>query len=384
MRKDISVHNSIQEYLTQTETKGLLYDRSFVVDAQKKRELQKKAQVIFEAFLQTCDYADESVRTAGMGEMLRASLIEVICAMKRKSGEEYRVVNDYLAFLQDRWKVETAPLDRQLTPLERQLSIAKELHDFGQAKEFDRHKAAEKYLVSDRTIENDMAALHEGIAVMDQRLVLDDFRLKNRRVAAISTMHPLFLTQNLTQVICMLEGLRRMEEDWRMHSYARTTAVSIWLQLSDYARDRILHTLVDLMGLERAWYERIGAAAQRRSNSAVHEGSAGRTGQMFYNEVQASDRNGLLMYAFKGGLRVSVSYITPEENRGEICGRVSRLDKEGIEVVPEGDGASIGGASGVGAPSGTVEESPSMDAGGAPVRIDRDRILEVEVATELR
>ncbi len=150
-----SIHNSIQEYLTQTETKGLLYDRSFVVDAQKKRGLQKKAQVIFEAFLQTCDYADESVRTAGMGEMLRASLIEVICAMKRKSGEEYRVVNDYLAFLQDRWKVETAPLDRQLTPLERQLSIAKELHDFGQAKEFDRHKVAEKYLVSDRTIEND-------------------------------------------------------------------------------------------------------------------------------------------------------------------------------------------------------------------------------------
>ena len=95
-----------------------------------------------------------------------------------------------------------------------------------------------------------MKALREGISVMDQELRLSDVQLRNRKVTAVSTMHPLFLAQNLTQIICMLEGLRRMENNWVMSSYARNTAVSIWCQLSQYARERIRGTLVDLMGLD--------------------------------------------------------------------------------------------------------------------------------------
>ena len=123
------------------------------------------------------------------------------------------------------------------------------MHDFNKARDFARQEVAEKYLVSEKTIENDMKALREGISVMDQEIRLSDVQLRNRKVTAISTMHPLFLAQNLTQIICMLEGLRRMEDDWAMQSYARNTAVSIWCQLSDYARERISGTLVDLMGL---------------------------------------------------------------------------------------------------------------------------------------
>jgi hypothetical protein len=266
--------------------------------------------------------------------------------MKRKSGEEYLVCNDFFAFLEDRFMVEVKPFDRQLTPLERQLSIAKDMHDFNKARTFDRNDVARRYLVSDRTIDSDLAALHDGIAVMDQKLTLRDFQLRNKKVTAISTMHPLFLTQNLTQIVCMLEGLRRMEDNWALRSYARSSAVSIWRQLSGYARDRILGTLTDLMDLERSWYEEISEAAEMEAE------------RMFYNEDESSDSNGRLMYALKGSLPCSIVFIDDDDMAMEICGKVVHIKESGIEILAEG--------------------------AAEPVVIGREKILEVEVATEFR
>ena len=191
-----------------------------------------------------------------------------------------------------------------------------------------------------------MKALREGIAVMDQEIRLSDFRLRNRRVTAISTMHPLFLAQNLTQIICMLEGLHRMEADWVMGSYARNTAVSIWCQLSEYARTRIAGTLIDLMGLDGDWYSCIDEAAGQRSE------------KMFYNEPDSSDRNGLLVYAMKGSLLCSICYISDDDAAYEARGFVTGIDKSSVRIRRESE-----------------EEE---------IVIDRNNILEIEVATQLR
>ena len=341
----VTVQKAANEYLALTDKKGLLYDVG-LRDAQKEKELNKKAHTVLEAFLDECDYLSESVRVPDMGEMIRVSLQDVICAMKRKSGEEYLVCNDFFAFLGDRYKVTVSPFDRQLTPLERQLSIAKDMHDFNKARTFDRNEVARRYLVSDRTIDSDLAALHNGISVMDQKLALKDFLLNNRKITAISTMHPLFLTQNLTQIVCMLEGLRRMEDNWALRSYARSSAVSIWRQLSGYARDRILGTLTDLMGLERSWYEEISEAAEMEAE------------RMFYNEDESSDSYGRLMYAMKGNLPCSIVYIDDDDMAVEIHGRVFRIEESGIKILAEG--------------------------AAEPVVIGREKILEVEVATEFR
>ena len=343
-----TVQIMVEEYLSLADRRGLLYDRSSCRDAQKEKELRKKAHTIFEAFLKDCDYKDDSIQRKSIGEDIWLSLRDIICTMKRKSGEEYLILNDFFAFLWDRCRVEIKHFDRQLTSLERQLSIAKDMHDFNQARTFDRHTVAEKYLVSDRTIDNDLAALREGISVMDQKLALKNFRLKNHKVTAVSTMHPLFLTQNLTQIICMLEGLRMMKDNWTMASYVETTAVNIWCQLSDYARDRITGTPVDMMGLDASWYKEISHRAESVKD------------KMFYDEKEAGDGFGLLMYALKGSLPCSVCYIDPDDTCREINGKVIQLeyDTDTIKIQP--------------------------DSGGTPVWIEKDRILEVEVATELR
>lgn len=341
-----TVKNMVEEYLSLIDQEGLLYDGSSCKDSQKEKELRKKAHTIFEMFLKNCNYADDPIMQKDMGEDIWQSLRDAVCTMKRKSGEEYLILNHFSAFLRERCKVKIRPFDRQLTTLERQLSIAKDMHDFNQARTFERHKVAEKYMVSDRTIDNDLAALRDGISVMDQKLALKNFRLKNQKVTAVSTMHPLFLTQNLTQIVCMLEGLQVMKDNWIMASYAKTTAVSIWCQLSDYARDRITGTLVDLMGLDGRWYEEISDRAE-----SVRD-------KMFYDEKEASDRLGLFIYALKGSLPCSVCYIDPGDTCSEIRGRVVCLENESIQIQP--------------------------DSGGPPVWIEKDRILEVEVATELR
>ena len=341
-----TVQIMVEEYLSLADRRGLLYDRSSCRDAQKEKELRKKAHTIFEAFLKDCDYKDDSILRKNIGEDIWLSLRDVICTMKRKSGEEYLILNDFFAFLWDRCRVEIKHFDRQLTSLERQLSIAKDMHDFNQARTFDRHTVAEKYLVSDRTIDNDLAALREGISVMDQKLALKNFRLKNHNVTAVSTMHPLFLTQNLTQIVCMLEGLRMMKENWFMASYAETTAVSIWCQLSDYARERITGTLVDLMGLDGSWYNHISRRAEVIGD------------KMFYDEKEAGDRSGLFVYALKGSMPCEVCYIDMDDTRREIRGKVTGLKDERVRILPA--------------------------SGEAAVWIEKDRILEVEVATELR
>ena len=73
------------------------------------------------------------------------------------------------------------------------------------------------------------------------------------RIQFTTTVHPLFLTFNITQVIATLKGLKHMCEDPILGNYALISAKSIWQQLSDYAKKRILyvteHLLPDDKGL---------------------------------------------------------------------------------------------------------------------------------------
>ena len=57
------------------------------------------------------------------------------------------------------------------------------------------------------------------------------------RVALPSSVHPLFLTSNLTEVIITLKGLKAMSKQPALKGYAMKTANDIWEQLSQRAKD---------------------------------------------------------------------------------------------------------------------------------------------------
>jgi hypothetical protein len=79
---------------------------------------------------------------------------------------------------------------------------------------------------------------------------------------------------------------------------------------------------------------------------------------MFYNEDEYSASNGMLMYALKWYLPCSIVIIDDDDMEVEIHGRVFRIEESGVKILAE-DAAE-------------------------PVVIGREKILEVEVATEFR
>lgn len=144
--------------------------------------------------------------------------------------------------------------------LERQMYIAKLLQDSN----FNTSELANILLVSERTIEDDLAKLRgrdgDPLQVMGQQLIIDFDRDRNG-IRFPSTVHPLFLTLNLTQVIAVLQGLEYQSRIPGYEKYAYFTAENIWNQLSDYAKNHIF-SLTGTLKLNTEWLNRIDYARE--------------------------------------------------------------------------------------------------------------------------
>jgi len=111
---------------------------------------------------------------------------------------------------------------------------------------------------SDRTIADDLKKLRgrddDPISVCGRKFIVDDCERKNGHMSFASNVHPMFLTNNLTEVIAMLKGLKHMCEEPTMKPYALNVAGNIWAQLSDRAKNRIVYVLTELIPDDVEWY----------------------------------------------------------------------------------------------------------------------------------
>lgn len=149
--------------------------------------------------------------------------------------------------------------------------------------------------VSKETIERDLKKLggedEDPLEVMGQKLKID-FDRRSRYFP--STVHPLFLTFNLTQVITTLEGLKRMGEEEAHKNYALNAAKTIWAQLSDYAKRRIF-TVSEGLGLDIKWYQALDTGEKN----------------LFFSEAMCSTIMGQesVLQCFKNGKQCYVEYL---------------------------------------------------------------------------
>ena len=174
---------------------------------------------------------------------------------------------------------------------ERQMFIAKYLQD-----ENAKISDLEDILwVSNRTIDQDLQRLYRGsadpIQVCGRPFFIPGGERVKGQMRTPSTAHPLFLTENLTQVIVMLKGLRIMAENPIYTRYAEATAADIWQQLSSYARRRICFILSELLPDDLHWYEKLG-------------GSDG----TFVTERDCSVKGNVLVDCLKNGKAFCVEY----------------------------------------------------------------------------
>lgn len=149
---------------------------------------------------------------------------------------------------------------------ERLMFIAKYLQE-------DEHRISDLMdvlWVSSRTVEEDISRLRgsvDPIQVCGRKFSIPDTERKDRRLRFQSTAHPLFLAENLTQILITLKGLKAMAENPLYEPYARQSAREIWQQLSPYARRRIRFVLSELMPEDFAWYAGLG---ERREDDWFH------------------------------------------------------------------------------------------------------------------
>ena len=158
--------------------------------------------------------------------------------------------------------------------------------------------------VSDRQIETDLGRLRgmdDPIQVCGKKFFIPDTERKSGRLNFQSTAHPLFLAENLTQILVMLKGLKEMSKDPLYRFYAEETAGEILEQLSDYAKGRIRFVMQELMPEDFSWYESLQLPKDsnhfrtEEAVSRIHNHGAGvmldciKNGKSFCVEYQEKD-----------------------------------------------------------------------------------------------
>lgn len=203
---------------------------------------------------------------------IREDLIERLKAVSSKNINHY-IYCQYIKFLNKEKGMSIEKLPRYYSELERRLEIIKRIHNGSNAS--DISDMAYELLLDESNIRRDLRIISDGeMSVMGQRVKVEYRKqnYENGEEYILSTAHPLFLVQNLEQIIALLNGLKYSYEIYGYKEYARETAVSIWMQLSDYATNRILNELPkEELKIDIDWYKMIADEAEERKRKLEEE-----------------------------------------------------------------------------------------------------------------
>lgn len=292
LKSNVKFGQTIEEFID-LQLKGTIMFRGKKI---KKNDLEKIFSDIDEKIL------NAKIEVIGVNQ-IREDIIESI-QKKTSKDRAYYVYSKYIIFMNENY-FNDKPKSKQIqelptyySDLERRLLIAKKMHS-----EFNISNIAREFLVSERTIEKDLSILNNGdMKVLNQQLKVEYDERREGHIKIKSKAHPLFLVENLTQVVAILNGLSYVAKgDYGYHEYAIETAVSIWMQLSDDAKDRIQNVLVKELNLNEGWYNKISKLSEIEINKSI-----------FKREEQFSDNKYLDI--LKNGKPCSIEYIDDDGN----------------------------------------------------------------------
>ncbi len=202
---------------------------------------------------------------------LERAMKEAVRSYKHHKGTAIFVYKKFLQYLIEvhQYAIEVSfPEVEVWNTFERQMYLAKEL----QGGDLNIEDLSERLWVSTRTLEEDLKKLRgldeDPIQILGRKFEIRDMERKNGKVLLSSTVHPFFLTWNLTQVIAALKGLQMMMENPLMKAYAQKSAEDLWMQLSSYGKNRILEVSKELFQEDTAFYE---ALASSESDAFLEE-----------------------------------------------------------------------------------------------------------------
>ncbi|HBW12757.1 MAG TPA: hypothetical protein DEF30_02880 [Proteiniclasticum sp.] len=264
---------------------------------------------------------------------LERAMKEAVRSYKNHKGTAIFVYKKFLQYLLEvhQCSIEVSfPEVDVWNTFERQMYLAKEL----QGGDLDIEDLSERLWVSTRTLEEDLKKLRgldeDPIQILGRKFEIRDMERKNGKVLFSSTVHPFFLTWNLTQVIAALKGLQMMMENPLMKAYAEKSAEDLWMQLSSFGKNRILQVSKELIQEDTAFYE---ALARSESDAFLEEKRFKTTdGPSVLMDCMKNEKSFFMVYLEEDG-----SAVFLEECRcipGTYKGSFLKIEyKEGVRTV---------------------------------------------------
>lgn len=329
--RDITFKESIDEFIASQPKTGMKFKGKKI----KKDGLKK----IFESI---DEYALKMKLEEIGPKQIREDIMDSIQKSKLSKEKLHYVNSKYIEFMNKNYFYDKPKSEqiKELPPyyseLERRVLIAKKMHS-----EFNLSEIAREFLVAERTIQSDLQSLNDGkVTIFNQELKIEYEKRKNGYIKMESKAHPLFLVENLTQIIAILNGLGFVSRrDPEISEYAEKTALSIWKQLSDNAKNRILYELVDMLKLNRKWYYRISelSGEERRGSIFKREREASKNQYYYFLKnrqpcfIEYVDDDGNMVKQYVTRIKgqrenIAICYIA-EENRD------IEIDKSRIENI---------------------------------------------------
>ena len=214
----------------------------------------------------------EEITKPHVREALAVAIKESVLSYTRDKRTAVAIYKDLVGFIKEAYHVEipVAFPPTFASEFDRQMYIVKALHRKGRGVASLR----DELWVSERTIENDLEKLRgSGVSIMNQKITIEGIERERGVIEFGSTVHPLFLALNLTQVIVILQGLQHMAKEDGYRNYALKLATTVWHELSDYAKERI-EQLTGPLSLDPTWHAEIKSCGDRVLFNTEEECSA--------------------------------------------------------------------------------------------------------------
>ena len=164
---------------------------------------------------------------------------------------------------------------------ERQLDLLKAIHE-----PQTKSDLMSQYAISEKTLGQDLKDLEIGKSFLGQNIRID--RLDGREMRYVSSVHPIFMAMNLSEIFSLTIGLRKLGENTSMKRTYTHIANIIYNQLSPYAQ-KLIKARGEELGIHFIEDKRYRDYRQEK----------------LYKE---SNKEDALLYAAKSGERCKVTY----------------------------------------------------------------------------
>jgi len=163
---------------------------------------------------------DRTIDDIEVQEAIGAAIKESVKSYTRDKNRAINEYKNFVNFIRRKYQV-NIPVGFPpviSSEIDRLMFIVKELHEKGRGASY----LADKLWVSDRTIEEDLKKLRsdEGVSILGQKIRVKGIERQKGSIEFESTVHPIFLALNLTQVVVMLQGLKHITRDEAYREYA--------------------------------------------------------------------------------------------------------------------------------------------------------------------